>query len=428
MIRRRAAGTPRAARHGRAAPTDRRCATGPPRCAGHSERLHAVQVDLARHLLHQLVDRRAPARLSDLDVRQVDQVARVDGLVLESRRRRHHRPGDRAEIGALLEGGVVIQHAAGRPLRELQRHQQVGLELVRHQGAVERDRVAPVANDGSAQDQVALLVRNDLERAPAPELLLDGALQRHVQPLLARRVLEECDRDRARGRWDVRAGPGEPVAAAEREHREPPNSHLPSMARHTTRLTMRPGTSTCLRTGLSPSCARTRSSASAAASTSSAVASTDTVTRARTLPFTCTGSSIVVRTSAVVSAAGHAASVTGSSWPLSSHSSLATCGTKGASRSRIVSTASRSVAGSAVPATAAVAGTRSTTAAMAVLKCNRSTTSCVTRSIVWCASRCRSRSAEVDVETALPGAASRGPTPCTSRQTRPRNRLIPSTP
>src|SRR5262249_26489200 len=181
---------------------------------------------------------------------------------------------------------------------------------VRNQGPIERDRIDPVAKDGPAQPQVAFLVRNYLERAPPPELLLDGALQRHVQPLLPRSVLEECDRHGPCGRRDVGAGPREPVAAAEREHRQAQGAHAQTVARHTTRLTMRPGTSTCLRTGLPRSCARTRSSASAAASTSSGVASMGTVTRARTLPFTCTGSSIVVRTSAVGSAAGQAVSVT----------------------------------------------------------------------------------------------------------------------
>ncbi len=84
-------------------------------------------------------------------------------------------------------------------------------------------------------------------------------------------------------------------------------------------------------------------SARAAASRAAASASAATTIFDRTLPFTCTGTSMVSSTSSAGSASGNADQTIESSWPNRVHSSSAMCGASGDSIATIGSASPRGV-------------------------------------------------------------------------------------
>src|SRR5439155_23479171 len=378
----------------------------------------------ARQQLDQVVLRLPPTRLAELNVGQIGEVARVDRAALEVWRAADDDPALRAEILRLLEELVLEEEVAALALGEPQAHLHDALVLHRLVGRAEGDRHAREAADVAGEHEVGVALGDDAQRPLPAELVLDGPVQADLQAGLARVVGEQRDADGPGARGDGRARAGEVVAAGG-EHEEGEEGGAP----HTIKLSMRPGTKTTLRTGRPPTWISICGSASAAATTWASPASAGTVMRPRSLPFTCTGSSIRSRASAPGSAAGQRSASSARAWPAASHSSLAMCGTKGASRRSVASTASRSTAGLARSLASPSAFTSSMTAATAVLKWSRSTTSPVTRRMVSWVRRWSSRSSAPSWPgSRVPGGARRGASACTRRQRRWRKRCIPSTP
>src|SRR5439155_21071541 len=172
------------------------------------------------------------------------------------------------------------------------------LVLHRVVGRAEGDRHAREAADGAGEHEVGVALGDDTQRPLAAELVLDGAVQVDVEPGLARAVGEALDADGPGALGDGRARAGEMVAAGG-EHEDEERG-----APHTIKLSMRPGTNTTLRIGRPVTCAWMCGSASATATACASPASAGRVTRPRSFPFTCTGSSISSRASAPGSAAG----------------------------------------------------------------------------------------------------------------------------
>ena len=81
-------------------------------------------------------------------------------------------------------------------LRQAEADLQQSLELHRLVGGGERHRGGTEPTNGPGQQQVAVGLALHLEWSATAELLLDGALERDLEPLLSRAVPEEPDRDR----------------------------------------------------------------------------------------------------------------------------------------------------------------------------------------------------------------------------------------
>src|SRR5262245_22120301 len=415
-----------------------------------SEPLQRLLVDVACRGVDQVVLGHVTTCLPDLHVGQVREVVRVHRPALEMGGARHDDAAHHPEVLALLQQRHVEHDTAGRALDEPEADGHHPLVLHRLVVGAERDGNGRQAAHVAVEDEVAVLL-DHRQRAMPADLVLDRPSQAHTEAVLAGVILE-VHAHRTRAGRSVRLGSSDPVAAGgedeEGERGDPGHmqaSHTwrlictpptpggsypcpPQLEAHTTRFTIRPGTTICLRTGRPPRWAQTCGSASAAATSSASPASAATTIRPRSFPFTCTGTSMTSRRSAAGSALGQPSASRGVWWPETSQSSFATWGTNGASSRSVVSIASRSTAGCACSAASAVARTSSMTAAIAVLKWSRSTTSSVTRAIVRWVSRWSAWSAAVPSETAAAGGARRGATVCTRRHRRPRKRLMPSTP
>src|SRR5262249_2717391 len=154
-----------------------------PGAAGPSESLHALHVDLARDDVDEVVHRHAPPRLVELRARHVGEVAEIDRVALEGRRARHRHLADGPEVEALLEELVLVHEASRRLTQEPEAALHDALELHRLGRPDERDR-----NRGEPADRARELeipaVLHDLEPAATPELLLDRAPERHLDPVL----------------------------------------------------------------------------------------------------------------------------------------------------------------------------------------------------------------------------------------------------
>src|SRR5262249_32157353 len=149
-------------------------------------------------------------------------------------------------------------------------------------------------------------------------------------------VPEQRDADGPDGRGQRRAAARERVSAAgeardqhQQGHKPERVLHVQSRAHHFTTIdTSRPWAMTTFATVLPCVYCRTCGSARARASSSPSSMSTGTVRRARTLPFTCTGTTISSAFATSSSNDGHPAATTPSSFPSISHSSSDRCGVK----------------------------------------------------------------------------------------------------
>ena len=364
----RAAGRTRAAARAPAPPAGRRpraCGArggalrSPPRCRGRRRgRPGSTSSSTAV----------APARLADLHVRQVDEVARVDRLVLEARRRRHHRAGDRAEVGALLERRVLIQHAAGRALGELQRDEQVALELRRLVGALnatgllQNRMICPLSTRSPSWSVTTSSVPR---RRNSSSIALCSATSRPFSRECSRTARSRwCARSRARSCRFRRGGSRSRRRASRRRARRRTATRASyDEAHHATRERGRACAPAARRAAPAPARRRARPRARRQPSRPPPRSPAPAPCRSPAPPARPSS-----RASAAASATGHAASRRArSSRPTTSHSSLATCGTNGASSSRIVVRPPRAAsAGCAVsPARVGVAVTSSITAAIA---------------------------------------------------------------
>src|SRR5438309_3047072 len=327
------------------------------------------------------VDGQADDRAGDLDRRRAYRALfGPDGL--------RHGP-ENLEVGFLPEALLLEQDrvAAHVAQFEIHRHEQ---PVLTHVGlVVERGGLDAVADDLAVEDRVGVLRLDH----PEPTVRGEGRDDRAGQEGLDRRLGGPVREDGYRDGLDVIGKiAAERIAAAreadgeqrEAEGRRPPG---PCHAR-VTMLTRRLGTTTTFSTRRRSTQGLTRSSPRAIWRTRSSAASTSTSRRPRTLPSTWTTTVTSVFWSAAGSTTGQRCLKRLSRWPSCDQSSSVTCGQKGPSSSKVVSTASRMRAARSAAAVAPSpeaaskawsALTSSMIAAIAVLKWNSRSMSSVTR-------------------------------------------------
>ena len=184
-------------------------------------------------------ERLAPPRLADLHVRHLREVARIDRAALEARRRCDDHARDGAEVEALLQELVLVEHLARRPVDRLEADLQDALELhglgraaVNATGVVWKRRIVPETTRSPSR------LAATSERAAAAELLLDRAPERDLEAVLARVVAEERDAHRTRRRRHARPS----RRSGTRSRRAPSASAEPSDAASFRRRPSRPRT------------------------------------------------------------------------------------------------------------------------------------------------------------------------------------------
>src|SRR6266850_3846956 len=351
------------------------------------------------------------------------------------------------EVGFLPEALLLEEDGAPPHVAkaEIHRHHQ---PILAHVGlGIERDGLDVVTDHFPIEDGVRVLRFDHAEPTVGGVGLHDGAGEEVLDRGLASLVRE----DRHRHGLDVvREVPAERIAAAREGDGEQGEAECPRAAgvchARVTMLTRRFGTTTTFSTRRRSTHGFTRSSPRASWRTRSSAASTSTSRRPRTLPSTCTTTVTSVFWSAAGSATGQRCLKRLSRCPSCDQSSSVTCGQKGPSKSRVVSTASRmraarsaTVAPSPEAASKAWSALKSSMiAAIAVLEWNSRSMSSVTRRMVsWIVRRnvCSVVGTVAALERsggALGGGASPPPSSdkcaITKRQTRLRNREAPSMP
>src|SRR5262245_228197 len=303
-----------------------------------------------------------------------DAVEGVDVLLEERGRVGHVAPAGGVVFLAEQQARVLPQHFVLAHVAQLdpRRHRQgvAGRDLLRAEGGGHDRNRADLAD----QERVdAGLLRQDLVPAAADELR--AHLLRHQRLEVEDRgaVHERRDADRLDVFGQERSAPCERVAAAgaaetrrtkdteatKATKKRPESGIMPSDHRispfvssvslvllqrryWTTTLTSGPLATTTFRIVFPAVCPLTAASASARSRSSSSDASARAVTRARTLPLICTGTTTSSAFATAGSNVGHAALVRPSAWPSLCQSSSAVCGANGDSMTTSASMASRS--------------------------------------------------------------------------------------
>src|SRR5439155_1279091 len=156
-------------------------------------------------------------------------------------------------------------------------------------------------------------------------------------------VHEHRDADRLDGRGKRRAVAGKGVAAAAADECQQTQGDR-ALHHWITSDTSGPFPTTTFRIVFPVVCVRTDASASARSRSSSSDMPAGTVSRARTLPLICTGTTTSSALATAASNAGQPALDSPSAWPSIAHSSSAVCGAKGDSITTSASIASRRTA------------------------------------------------------------------------------------